>query len=129
MTWPESPPAVILKSLADLLELEPARWTQGAAARAADGTPLNATTPGAACRCTSSWIHVLAGSEGLVAADQNKKLAGAYDAALEAIALMEDALGLDGIATNIVWWNDRPGRSPADVVAAARRTVEWRYAT
>ena len=99
----------ILNAAADLIEPEGC-WTQGAYARAAGGhvTPHRENT--AVCFCAAGAIYRATDAEiGM----SPPAIAAAFEAAL-------DAMGVRRISE----FNDAPGRTQAEVVAALRKAAK-----
>lgn len=109
-------PRVVLTTVADMLEIDPAKWCQSVEARLPSGEDCEGTDPGAACRCVASWVHVAAGSVGQPGTVERA-------VAMTAMSAMEDVLGLES-GQNIVAWNDVDGRTVPEVVAAARAAAD-----
>lgn len=104
-------PADVLNAAADLLE-KPGAWTQGAASRDMFGNvgeEGDELLPDAVCWCLAGAVEHVGGN-----------WSRPYTTAIRA------ALGLPmvGIGAQIAEWNDRPGRTQAEVVAKLREAAQ-----
>jgi hypothetical protein len=97
--------ADVLDRAADLLE-QPGKWTQGAAARTADGEMTFAADPAAACFCM--WGAIARVSDDYEAID------------CRPIRMITQPLGCAATPGNLGRYNDKLGRTQAEVVAALR---------
>lgn len=98
-------PAEVLRKAADLIEPEGA-WTQGHGARDEDGAPITSSSEAAVCWCAFGAIwHA-----------QGRMIIGETPA--------EAALGKVIGGARIDDWNDAPGRTQAEVVAALRKAAD-----
>jgi hypothetical protein len=82
---------------------DPKRWTQHASARTGDGEDVLAENPQACQFCLYGALAAVAG----------------YGHEERAFAAMWDSLG-----THPIDWNDEPGRSHAEVLAAFDHAIE-----
>lgn len=94
----------VLRDARDLLN-DPARWTQGAHARDHHGGPVGPAANAACAWCLLGALRRVARS------------ASACDAAEDALHYMADIWDL-------AIWNDHPGRTHADIIAALDRAIE-----
>ena len=94
-----------LRAIADVIEVEPHRWTQHAIARDTLGNPVTVISSDAMCWCTSGWIL----RTGIRAAGRNATVK-AFRTAM-------------GGAFNIPIWNDAAKRTAGDVVTMFRATA------
>lgn len=90
-----------------------AGWTQGENARDEDGNPVGAGA--AACWCAYGAIDAATPREGLGYAEF-------YRVRSDAMLILRDAIGLPG-TNRIADWNDAPGRTQAEVLAAFDRAI------
>jgi hypothetical protein len=80
-------------------------WTQGVYARLANGTPASLTESDATCWCTSGAIYASLMPQTF---------------AFEARRVFIDA---NDLAVGIAEWNDAPGRTQAEVLAAFDKAI------
>lgn len=103
----ELKPSEVLAKAADLIEPEGA-WIQRSYARDRMGHFVDYTSPGAACWCAEGAIF-----RQIPDADMSD-----VNAVWRFIAMAEPE------AHDTPYWNDRPGRTQAEVVAALRKASE-----
>ena len=98
-------PVEIISAAADLLE-KPGAWTQGAGARDEVGLPVDARSKAARCWC-------VIGAMARVLPRRGQKFGAACE-------VLERHLGVNHIAQ----YQDAPGRTQAEVVAAMRGAIQ-----
>ncbi len=105
----DKPVSQVLSEAADLLE-KPGAWTQGAYARGKSGRKVS-TRKTAVCFCAVGAIDAVIGKPTI-----------GIEGHWEALRMVTFA-AIGTREANVAEWNDEPGRTQAEVVAAFRRAA------
>jgi hypothetical protein len=89
-----------------------AGWTQETSARRADGLAVGASDPAATCWCALGALFAAGDALAPERCDREMELRAA-----------DELKRLGGVPTSLVGWNDRRGRTQAEVVALFDRAL------